>query len=800
MTNRHGEVNGLSRAVQPSAQPMYEAAARWRDECLVGDRSLFGGVEMNGVASARQLSDGFMDQVDTGSGSFITKLRSQLSDVGPEAVQMAAELLFMHFLVMSTTAMSGEKKREQVNQVVAIRDEGTFRIPDELEPALFGGAANPGTAYSAMRWKMFGYLIRVVIHFKNMQPDERKGAVAGLSSFRRATAEIDVQSVWSQQLALEHLLFPDEAPAVVSREDRDAIMSALAADPSDLDFEKLVATLEPNVEYGGRRSVELYRTPYTQRWQGASEKLQTYADWARLVFEHDDFAASEMDWKYERAEEIATASRAILDGEDPQPHVKHIFRVADLVDYRVAIRFIDWVIEAPQRFREALSALHAAPGPAGIDAFLHQIPATEFSGPGARLSVASLLLFAVDPKNLPPWREEPAKTTSRLTGGYRSQQSATSGEQYLDFLERLDAVIGVLAQTGGPVINRLEAQGVAWIIAKTNDMPGQSEDVVRAFVQWRDGKGTTEPKSTDSISTATQEASDGIAPAVSDTRTVEDLARELYFDDAGASWLQETVELLQRKGQIILQGPPGTGKTHIARELARFIGGADDVVLTQFHPGTTYEDFIQGLRPDPNNPTAFTLVDGPFLKAARDAEQHPEKTVVVIIDEINRGNIPAVFGELYFLLEYRDQDITLNYGGTFSLPKNLLVIGTMNTADRSITALDAALRRRFFILDLRPGEVPVDGMLRMYLHAEGGQAWFADLLDSANSLIKDRDQHIGPTHLMVGNETDARRSWAHSVLPTLQELYYNNPDRWAAFDFDALKSSVRGIASDAATD
>ena len=154
-------------------------------------------------------------------------------------------------------------------------------------------------------------------------------------------------------------------------------------------------------------------------------------------------------------------------------------------------------------------------------------------------------------------------------------------------------------------------------------------------------------------------------------------------------------------------GPSRQGKTYVARQLAEFLAGDPErVTLTQFHPGTSYEDFIQGLRPDPENPTSFRVVDGPLLRIAKEARAHPEDTYVLLVDEINRGNVPAVFGELYYLLEYRDQEVTLTYGQDFSLPGNLFLIGTMNTADRSITALDSALRRRFYVRDLQPGETP----------------------------------------------------------------------------------------------
>ncbi len=236
----------------------------------------------------------------------------------------------------------------------------------------------------------------------------------------------------------------------------------------------------------------------------------------------------------------------------------------------------------------------------------------------------------------------------------------------------------------------------------------------------------------------------------------------------------------------------------MARRIARYLAGADDRLTTvQFHPGTSYEDFVQGLRPDPQSPSRFIVVDGPLITIADAAEKNPTKTYVLLIDEINRGNIPAVFGELYLLLEYRNTLVTLLYGGRRKLPENLMIIGTMNTADRSITALDAALRRRFYIRDLRPDQPPLDGILRRYLATNAPHlGWLADLLDAANTAIADADQYIGPSHFMGEVDEDwARRAWSYSVMPTLRELYYNDQRRADALEFDILREALTADAT-----
>ncbi|MXZ92323.1 MAG: AAA domain-containing protein [Chloroflexi bacterium] len=192
------------------------------------------------------------------------------------------------------------------------------------------------------------------------------------------------------------------------------------------------------------------------------------------------------------------------------------------------------------------------------------------------------------------------------------------------------------------------------------------------------------------------------------------LANRLYLP---AGFVEEIHALLEDKKQVIFQGPPGTGKTYVARKLAEHIAGSKErVTLVQFHPSYAYEDFVQGYRPDSSGDgqLKYELRKGPLLSAAeRAADDESGAKHFLIIDEINRGNLAKVFGELYFLLEYRDEDIRLQYSDkSFRLPENLYIIGTMNTADRSIALVDLALRRRFYFVEFHPDKWPIQGLLR----------------------------------------------------------------------------------------
>ncbi|MGV0636263.1 AAA family ATPase [Mycolicibacillus trivialis] len=261
-----------------------------------------------------------------------------------------------------------------------------------------------------------------------------------------------------------------------------------------------------------------------------------------------------------------------------------------------------------------------------------------------------------------------------------------------------------------------------------------------------------------------------------------DLAERLHVPQ---SWLQECVELLRDRPQLIFYGPPGTGKTYIAQALARHLTAEQNVKIVQFHPAYSYEDFFEGYRPagQDGGQVGFALKAGPLRSLVGHATENPDAAYVLIIDEINRGNLAKIFGELYFLLEYRDKSIDLLYSSDntepFTLPKNIVILGTMNTADRSIALVDSAMRRRFAFVALHPSEEPTGGLLRRWLATTGRPPHTADLLDELNTRIDDPDFKIGPSYFMRtavydGDGRGLERVWRTAILPLLEEHHYGD--------------------------
>ncbi|WP_420627763.1 McrB family protein [Candidatus Leptofilum sp.] len=266
--------------------------------------------------------------------------------------------------------------------------------------------------------------------------------------------------------------------------------------------------------------------------------------------------------------------------------------------------------------------------------------------------------------------------------------------------------------------------------------------------------------------------------------TTELYSLEQCADDTGLPQedLSRWLRAIERKGQAIFYGPPGTGKTFLAQKLAQHLTQGQDGFweMVQFHPAYAYEDFVQGIRPftDESGTLHYSLVPGRFLDFCRRASQH-KGVCVLIIDEINRANLAAVFGELMVLLEYRDASIPLASGGSFQIPTNVRIIGTMNTADRSIALVDHALRRRFAFIHLPPN---YDVLRHFHASTSYDPEPLIKLLQRLNRQIADPHYSVGITFFLEPSLRDQLPDiWQLEIEPYLEEYFFDQPDQIEAF-------------------
>jgi hypothetical protein len=281
--------------------------------------------------------------------------------------------------------------------------------------------------------------------------------------------------------------------------------------------------------------------------------------------------------------------------------------------------------------------------------------------------------------------------------------------------------------------------------------------------------------------------------AVEETRLQPDYSLSQLAAETGIaeSLLSSWIRAVERKGQAILYGPPGTGKTFVAERIARHLisGGDGFSELVQFHPSYAYEDFIQGIRPKAakNGSLDYSIVPGRFLDFCQKASSR-KKRCVLIIDEINRANLSRVFGELMYLLEYRDREMPLSGGGRLRVPDNIRVIGTMNTADRSIALVDHALRRRFAFVALHPD---YEVLRKFHSTATFNVEGLISTLKRLNAQINDHHYEVGITFFLTANLRDQIEAiWTMEIEPYLEEYFFDQRDTVDSFRWDRVSASI----------
>ena len=652
------------------AERIYKAASLWVDRALRADDSLFTpGIPIWSSKWLGELRERFLNNPDNSEADSTKKFQGQLAGSPPEVYQLMGEALYVYFLIVTTKNSSAEQKR--INEVLGMSPQ-PVAIPPDLAAALKPGLVHPGQNFHANRQFQVGFLIEFVEQWKEQSQEEQDHLLADAWAFKDFAMGIDFRSVLlqsapnrprTQQEALLHLVHPDTFDAIVSGVHKRLIAKAFAnlAQQQTGDVDRQLEQIRPALEekYGSRNWL-FYTTPEIRNvwepnpWSEFVRLAQGYVDTGKLESE-------EIEYKVEIGQGLAAAREAALseaDGWASQVSTGVANSTNNLIHHIPMARFRNWVIGSPDDALKALQALWTRDEVSiakRISDFSKLFPPSVTSGAGTRVNTASVLLMGLDVEQYPPFRVRLFNDAYDRTGYDKPEQSANEATLYGHALDFLDRFIEEASARGLALRHRLDAQSVVWAVVQDPIGPRWPID---------DEDDDTQPEP-----------------------DLQTLAVELHVP---VEFLDKIHTLLEDKKQVIFQGPPGTGKTYVAQKLAEHWAESDsNVMLVQFHPSYAYEDFVQGFRPKTadGGQVTFELRDGPLRQIAKRAESDRDGDYYLIIDEINRGNIAKVFGELYFLLEYRNTPMRLQYSDEpFSLPPNLYIIGTMNTADRSICA------------------------------------------------------------------------------------------------------------------
>lgn len=694
---------------EPGTDRIYALQRRWLAEVLGPGDSLFTpGTPIWTSEHLAELERAFINHPDVTKGKeYLVKLREQLADVTPEAVQLMAEAHAVHFLLLWVGAISATRKIGILEAILSWMPVPPA-IPDDVAEAMDPGLVHPGTWAMTRRDTQIIWLIRFAQIWKDLPVERQRQLLQDPWDMKDFAETIDASSADSTRMGLLHLAFPETFDPIVSNAHKRRILDRfadLAGNAQDDDRRLLSVRASLSSEYG--EGFDWYGDPAMDVWKRHKDRWFHFLGWL---------------WRVHSVSSPA--------GDHPGGHFSAgTARELDPDEYAVLYKawvLLDWRGE-----------------------------------PDGAADPRLMMLLDEIVRNSGTWTENRWETPLR---------------------DREEAYRAVRAMV------RLPSKPTAWTY----------EDW-QQFTKYRGAPVGGDDGDHD----------DGADVDETIGKPVDYIAEAAAKLHVGREALDEIVDLLDDKGQVVLYGPPGTGKTYLAVELATAIAedDADRVSVVQFHPATSYEDFFEGLRPKvtESGQVTYARTAGPLVAMAEKAAEDEDHKYVMVIDEINRANLPKVFGELLYLIENRNKPARTLYRPEepFRLPDNVLFIGTMNTADRSVALIDAAMRRRFHFVPFFPHEGMMKGLLRRWLRDERGRTAIADFLDAVNQeLLPLVGEHllIGPSHFMKTDLSDRslRRIWEYNIFPLIEEQLWGEQESISRWRWDQVKTRFAHVLAGSA--
>ena len=715
------------------AATILEAAEKWKQRCLLEGGPLLSEERLWTRENFEALQTYFVERPDEGSDSFAEKLRHQLDPAPPEAKRLWAEMTWVYYLIASSV-----KRVTKLDRIRTVWEWSGAALPEDhwaLGDVLDGGMVNPGMAYLNHQWREFRFIITMMLDWGSRSAGKRETLLKDPWGFAEWVDGQEDSHRRQFRHALLFLLFPDEFESIVSRRHKKDIIKAFCEQTGET----------PDVDRMDLIELDRALLAVRRRLEGKhpGEEISFYESPFKERWDGGSPSPGSGDQPEKDDEKAWFQKRfgtadvwAIAPGEGAR-----LWR--DFQEHGIAAIGFDELEDL--REYDSREEVHSAliENGAGQNPSNHSLAVWEFVH---AIKPGDILIAKRGRKTILAW--------GKVTGDYAHEPERPEYHH----LRKVE---------WHPFDEPIALQDP--ITTKTLTRFTSYKNWLRDIFESRD-IGESE------------KASYGITAALSD----------LFVEETQFRRILDSIAL---RKNLILQGPPGVGKTFIARRIAWCLMGRKDsrpIEMVQFHQSYSYEDFVQGWRPTERG--GFRLRNGVFYEFCKRAEQQPDTHFVFIIDEINRGNLSRIFGELLMLIEADkrgpEHAIALTYGTPgerFSVPENVHVLGLMNTADRSLAIVDYALRRRFAFETLKPAYGT--GKFREYLLEAEVDKDLVDRIERNLSALNERirdDKDLGPGfqigHSYFVPEGSVDEQWYLGIVdtqiaPLLREYWFDRPEQ-----------------------
>jgi 5-methylcytosine-specific restriction protein B len=802
-------------------EPILAAAERWKNEALLGGGSILSNERLWTSENLEGLQKYYVENLDEGDGNFITKLEGQLAGASPQVKKLAAELTW--FMLLCPSNIGPANKRDNIK---LIWEWSGSQLPesDMLVDEVLLGIGSGGTAFNTQRWRELVFFITLLRSLFSLEPANKQELLDDGWKFAEWLATIEGSESRQLRHMLLYLIFPDQFERIFGGSDRRKLLVAFTElspaqvrQMSALEQCKKIAEIRAVQEQKHETNeLDFYAPPLGELWMDSRKSVP----------------------KREKAQSYLSQMCEGLT----RKHVLDVLEAIDQNSYPSTAKSSTYdLIYGPNRYPPKFVLAQAVEAMNGTE-----LSRSTFTGgqDSEAFKILRSLGFAIEPKDkisllLSKFIEQANEGTSLVVREYSKEyrglsvkvsfgQGAFSRVPWISYTgygqSTADGIYPVIlyyksvgtlivsygvSETNKPDVEWNDAAQLQRIddffSSKFGDKPERygssyvheafdlSEEVNIAAIQM--ALDAVVGKFHAQFESESDQTSD-LPSTVSETYAVEDAIKDLFIDE---TQFIEILELLNEKKNLILQGAPGVGKTYASKRLAYTLIGEkapERVGMVQFHQSYSYEDFVQGFRPSGEG---FRLRNGVFYDFCETAKNDPGNDYVFIIDELNRGNLSKIFGELMLLIEADkrgpDWAIPLTYAESdspkFYVPENLYLLGLMNTADRSLAMVDYALRRRFGFATLKPG-FETDQFYEYMVEHKAPKALIQQIVDGMTTLnneIAGDTVNLGPGFCIghsffcslpddfVPDERWFERVVRSEIEPLLREYYFDASEK-----------------------